>query len=138
VVKVKITAVVRSFVTLGGMKELTELADTIKDKLGLQYNAESIQLLEDIIENNKGAFPEDERSGWINSIGAFLGQCIIENYGGYWDIDEESGLITVAFDEKNKVYPFSKVQKLVDYGMAEDSISSMFNLLPKVFDLPES
>lgn len=33
-------------------------------------------------------FAEDMKTGLVNTIGSYLGQCIIENYGGEWAIKD--------------------------------------------------
>jgi hypothetical protein len=115
------------------MKEITELADELKSLLNIKYNAKGVKFLEGFIERNKTQIEKEEWNGLINSCGAFLGQSIIENYGGKW-IKEESEQICIAFDEKNKVFPFSKVSKQFENGL-EDSIYSMFSILPTVYKI---
>lgn len=115
------------------MQELTDLAGKLKAELKIEYDSNGVKFLEGFIERNKGQFAKDQWYGLINSCGAFLGQCIIENYGGQWE-REENGHIAIAFDDKNKAYPFSKVSKQFDNGL-EDSIHSMYIIIPTVFKL---
>lgn len=115
------------------MKELTDLADKLKMALEIKFDSDGVKFLEGFIERNKTQIAKDEWLGLINSCGAFLGQCIIENYGGEW-IREENGQIAIAFDDKNKIYPFSKVSKQFENGL-EDSIHSMYSIIPTVFKL---
>jgi hypothetical protein len=116
------------------MKEIEELADTVKVQLNLEYNEASVEFVEGFIERNKLQIEKENWDGLINSLGAFLGQCIIENYGGKWEFDEETQATCVAFDNKNKVYPFAKVSKQFENGLAE-SISSLYRNIPIVFKL---
>ncbi len=116
------------------MQELTNLAEKVKTELDLMYDAGSVQYLEQFIERQKTRFSEEESKGLINSCGAFLGQCIIENYGGKWVFDE-NGQVAISFDTKNMVYPFAKVSKQFANGL-EDSIYSMYTIIPTVFKLP--
>lgn len=114
------------------MKELKKLALSVKGKLDLQYNADAIEYLEGYIERVKPEFKDEDVSGLVNALGAFLGECIIFNYGGRWAIDTESNRPCVEFDDKNRCYPISKTQKQFDNGV-EDSIYSFYIVIPTVF-----
>ena len=116
------------------MKELENLAESVKKPLNLKYDADSVKFIEGFIERNKGNFEKEESKGLINSLGSFLGQCIIENYGGQWQLDNETGSVAVAFDDKNKAYPFAKVSKQFENGL-EDSVYSFYNVIPSVFKI---
>ena len=116
------------------MKELEDLAESVRTQLNLKYNADSVKFIEEFIERNKSSLDEKESKGLIYSLGSFLGQCIIKNYGGQWQVDKETGLVAVAFDDNNKAYPFAKVSKQFDNG-SEDSIYSFYSIIPTVFKL---
>lgn len=115
------------------MEELKTLAEKVRTSLKLKYDAQSIKFIEGFIERNKLEFEESEWQGLINSCGAFLGQCIIEDYGGSW-AREDDGNIAVVFDEQNKCFPFAKVSKQFANGL-EDSVYSFYTVLPTVFKL---
>ena len=116
------------------MKELETLAETVRKQLNLKYDADSVKFIEGFIERNKGNFEKEEGKGLINSLGSFLGQCIIENYGGQWQLDNETGFVAVAFDDKNKAYPFAKVSKQFENGL-EDSVYSFYTVIPSIFKI---
>lgn len=90
------------------MNELEKLAESVKKQLNLKYDADSVKFVEGFIERNKGNFEKEESKGLINSLGSFLGQCIIENYGGQWQPDNETGSVAVVFDDKNRAYPLPR------------------------------
>ena len=115
------------------MEELKTLAEKVRTSLKLKYDAKSVQFMEGFIERNKLEFEQSEWPGLINSCAAFLGQCIIENYGGNW-VQDEDGHLAVAFDERNKCFPFAKVSKQFTNGL-EDSVYSFYTVLPSVFKL---
>jgi hypothetical protein len=71
------------------------------------------------------------KTGLINTIGSYLGQCIIETYCGEWAI--KNGALGIDFGDNNWVFPFNKVEKHLANG-AEDSIYSFFNCIPLVFN----
>ncbi|MBS1639787.1 MAG: hypothetical protein JST94_02105 [Bacteroidetes bacterium] len=116
------------------MKELENLAELVKTELSLKYDTDSVKFIEGFIERNKNSFDKEQSQGLINSLGSFLGQCIIENYGGQWQTDNETGWIAVVFDNNNKAYPFAKVSKQFDNGL-EDSVYSFYTGIPTVFKL---
>ena len=116
------------------MEELNALAESVKQKLNLDYDAESVKFTEEFIERIKTQFAPEEWQGLINSLGAFVGRCIIVNYGGSWQHDDKSG-ICIAFDERNKVFPFNKVTKQFQNGL-EDSIYSFYTIIPTIYNRP--
>jgi len=71
-------------------KEFTTLANTLigtaSDKLGVQLtlDSESVKWLDGYIERIRPGMDESQIQGLSNTIGAFLGECIIANYGGSW------------------------------------------------------
>lgn len=111
--------------------QLTELALTAKNQLNIEFNDEGVKYMEGFIERVKSQFSKDDSDGIINTCGAFLGQCIIENFGGKWVYDENNH-IAVAFSENNLVYPISKTRKQFENGL-DDSIYSMYSIIPLVF-----
>lgn len=113
------------------MTELKNLAEETKKQLKLKYNSDSVKYLEEFIERTKMNVERDNWSGLINSCGAFLGECIIENYGGVWKKDKK-GNVGIKFNNKNIVYPFAKVSKQFENGLG-DSIFSFYYIIPKLF-----
>lgn len=116
------------------MYELEQLAESVKNNLKLGYDDRSVKYIEGFIERVKTEFTQDERPGLIQAIGAFIGQCIILNYGGQWEIDNDRDELCIAFDDANKIFPFAKVRKQFEHGL-EDSVYSFYNVIPTVFKL---
>jgi hypothetical protein len=117
------------------MKELEDLAEKVKNQLSLAYDAKSIKYIEEFIERQRHNFDSEQVKGLVNSIGSFIGQCIIKNYGGQWQIDDDTKAVCVALDEKNKIFPFAKTAKQFENGI-EDSVYSFYVIIPTVFKLP--
>ena len=115
------------------MEELDQLAESVRQKLNLVYDAESVKFIEGFVERNRVQIAPEEWQGLITSLGAFLSRCIMLNYGGSWQQDDEHGPY-IAFDEQNKVFPFSKVAKQFENGL-EDSVYSFYQVIPIVFKL---
>lgn len=116
------------------MKELENLAETVKNQLNLDYDAKSIRFIEEFIERQRNNFDTEQRKGLVNSIGSFVGQCIIKNYGGQWQVDQDTQTVCVAFDDKNKIFPFAKTTKQFENGL-EDSLYSFYTIIPTVFKI---
>jgi hypothetical protein len=112
------------------IKKIKENAELVKKQLDIEYNEESIKFLEEFIERQKNRMDTNQIDGLINTLGSFLGECIIENFGGSWEEDEHG--LTIKFDEKNGVYPFSKIRKQFENGL-EDSIFSFYTSIPIIF-----
>jgi hypothetical protein len=97
------------------------------------YTPESVEWLDGYIERLRlsGQFDsEDAREALVGVLGSFFGECIIRCYGGAWV--EQEGVWSVAFDDRNGVFPFAKVARQLENGL-EDSIWSMFSLIPEIF-----
>lgn len=119
------------------MKELEGLAETVKSQLKLDYDTQSVKFIEEFIERQRDNFDHEQRKGLINSIGSFVGQCVIKNYGGQWQVDEETQSVCIAFNDKNKIFPFAKTAKQFDNGL-EDSVYSFYTIIPIVFKLNQA
>jgi hypothetical protein len=96
------------------------------------YNAESVGWVDGFIERqrNRSDIDKDTKDGLVNTLGSFLGECIIRCFGGHWQNADREWC--VRFDDKNAVFPFSKVRKQFTNG-PEDSIKSFFEVIPLVF-----
>lgn len=95
------------------------------------YSAESVEWLAGYIERLRAqSASEAELNQYVNVFGSYLGEAIITAFGGQWALDRHGWHI--AFDARNKAYPFSKVEKQISNGM-EDSIASFYSAIPTVF-----
>ena len=116
------------------MKELEDLAEKVKSQLNLDYDTNSVKFVEEFIERQRNNFDSEQRKGLVNSIGSFVGQCIIKNYGGHWQLDQDTQTVCVALDDKNKIFPFAKTAKQFENGL-EDSVYSFYTVIPAVFKI---
>jgi hypothetical protein len=103
-----------------------------RDKLGedVALDENGVRWLNGFIQRQHEQGELAIRSGLISTLGSFLGECIVECYGGEWK--EVDGMLAVAFDERHAVFPFNKVAKHLDGG-ADDSVLSFFTTIPVVF-----
>lgn len=105
-----------------------------RDRLDVEidFDEGGVRWLDGYIERNREALDSTTIDSLVDIFGSFLGECIIRSYGGAWrEVEERLG---VYFNEKNAVYPFSKVAKQFKNG-SEDSVLSLFTLIPDVFKL---
>jgi hypothetical protein len=97
------------------LQEFRELAD--KD---VALDAASVAWVEGFIETARGRYVGLEGGvpeGLIGLIGSYLGEAIIAETNGHW-IEDDAGRLAVAFPNGDAVYPFDKVEKQFELGVA--------------------
>jgi hypothetical protein len=119
-------------------EEFTDLANTliatVSQTLGVQlaFDADSVKWLDGYIERIRPGLDDSQIQGLSNTIGAFIGECIIANYGGSWR-QSDDGNWGVFFDDNNVVFPFAKAFKQLANGEG-DSIFGMYDVIPVLFN----
>ena len=95
------------------------------------FNEPSVKWLEGYIERQRANNPDSDFVENLSSVlGCFLGECIIQTYGGEWSDNEQYGLC-VALNHGNAAFPLAKVQKQFDNGVdGGDGIYSFFATIP--------
>jgi hypothetical protein len=108
------------------------VASSAKDRLGqeLAFDEQAVRWLDGYIQRQHEAGDPASRDGLVNTLGSFLGECIIRSFAGEWA--QVDGSWCVRFDERNAVFPFAKVAKQLENGSA-DSVLSFFTFIPIVF-----
>ena len=108
------------------LQEFRELAD--KD-VGL--DAASVAWVEGFIEQARGRYIGVDGGvpdGLVGLIGSYLGEAIIAETNGTW-VEDESGDVGVAFPNGDVVYPFNKVRKQFEQGLAQgESVLSFYTV----------
>jgi hypothetical protein len=109
------------------VKQMSQVSD-----LDFGYDAQSVAWLDGYIERQRTRtdLTQELVDGLVSVFGSYLGECVINCYGGYWE--NEDGQWRVSFNVENAVYPFGKVRKQFENG-AEDSIKSFFEIIPIIF-----
>ena len=119
------------------IKDLAQkLVSTLSERLGVQlrYDRASVEWVDGYIERVRLNLDESSIVGLTTSIGSFLGECVIANYGGQWRESEGSwGVFFSDSNDRSAAFPFNKVRKQLLNG-AEDSILSFYDVIPIVFD----
>jgi hypothetical protein len=96
------------------------------------FDEEGVRWLDGYIQRQHEHGDPANIDGLVSTLGSYLGECIIQSYGGTWG--EVDGSWCVRFDDKNGTYPLAKVRKHLENG-AEDSVLSFFTLIPIVFKM---
>lgn len=97
----------------------------------LDLNEDSIKWIDGYINRNRDNLEKDTKERLIDIFGSFLGEAIINNYGGKWALYE--GVVGVHLKGESWAFPFSKVEKQM-YEGPEDSIYSFYRVVPMVLD----
>lgn len=105
------------------IREFTEVSG--KD---FALDRESVAWVEGFIERMRVRYgDEGAPSGIVSVIGSYLGEAIIAKAGGEWRSDDKG--VGVAFASGDTAYPFAKVSKQFDLGLAAgESILSFYDV----------
>ncbi len=102
---------------------------TIREKLDteLTFDESGVQWVDGYINRQRENFTAGDRSGLINALASFIGECIIQTFGGSWV--ENDGSWGVQVSGRIWACPFAKVEKQFENG-PEDSVASFFTCIP--------
>jgi hypothetical protein len=105
------------------------VVDTIRENLGvtLTFDRAGVEWVDGYINRLRHSMAPNRRSGLIGMLASFVGECIIQTYGGAWA--EEDGRWGVRVSERLWACPSAKIEKQFDNG-PEDSVSSFFTCIP--------
>jgi hypothetical protein len=105
-----------------------------REELGetIGYDAAGVEWLDGYIQRQYEQGDENNRDGLVQTLGSYLGECIIHSFGGQWT--SLDGTWAVCFDSQNAVYPFNKVRKQLEHGAA-DSVLSFYTTIASFFRL---
>lgn len=97
------------------------------------YDEDSVRWLDGYIGRlraNPNFESAEKRGNLVSVLGSYLGECIIRNFGGSWV--KQGGGWCVAFDERNRAFPFAKIEKRFERG-DEESIVAFYTAIPVLF-----
>ena len=125
---------------VAGLEHLAQhFVRSVQSQLGieLEYNHVAVKWLNTYIEQIRPNYePEQVPPNLVQSLGAFLGACIIANYGGRWGHEHESNDWGIALPVQGGdiwVYPFNKVYKHIAAG-EEHSVRMFYEAIPNLID----
>jgi hypothetical protein len=127
----------RSFPTLEHMQEHiranAELVRKVaREQLGAEvgYDEAGVRWLDAYIDGQRRAASEEVKSKLPNTLGSYLGECILQTYGGRW-VKFPEGWWGVEVNEKLTAFPFNKVQKQLE-NEDGDSVLGFFTAIPAI------
>lgn len=98
----------------------------------LRYDRASVERLDGYIGRVRLTLDESSVDGLTNSVGSFLGECIIANYGGEWrEAEGPWGVFFSGRNDRSAAFPLNKVRKHILNGEG-DSMLSFYDVLPVV------
>ena len=115
---------------LEAIKANAELVIKTFPNENLAFDENSIAWLDGYIERNRQDWSAELSEKLSSILGSFLGECIIKNFGGAWEMTEYG--LAVKFKDNNCVYPFNKIKKQFSNG-SDDSILSFYQTIPILF-----
>lgn len=90
---------------------------------------EGLQKVERYLEGKS----EGVQQQYVLNAGAYLGECLIQTYGGEW-IEHEPGVWGIKFNNDLVTFPIGKVQEFVD-DPTGDSFASLYASVPMIIEL---
>lgn len=105
----------------------------LREDLGveLKYDEQSVEWLDGYINRIRTQLDKETYPGLATALGAYVGEAIINTYGGAWAYFEQQDQWGIRFDNGDGAFPISKVYKQLEDGEL-DSILSFFTLIPKI------
>ena len=117
-------------------KKIRANSDLVVQQLGphsnisFGLNRASVEWVDGFIERQRQRPELDDqaRSGLVNRLGSFLGECLVANTSGAWAWVESQGTLGVQFPTGNCAFPFAKVAKQFENGReGGDSVLGLFD-----------
>ena len=124
---------------IAGIQHLAQhMVRTIKTELDveLDFDAAAAHTLSAYIDQIRPRYPDGVPQGLVQTLGAFLGECIRATYGGAWAYEEgalEWGLAIPAQSGHLWAFPFRRVYRHFAQGQAE-SVAQFFDSLKLLTD----
>jgi hypothetical protein len=104
-------------------------AEQVREQLKLTaFDAEGVAHLANFIRAQRGELPAAERAGVVMALGCFLGQCLVQVYGGEWGTGRD-GTTGVGLAGKFFFNPFQLVDTQLNEGESA-SVAAFFASVP--------
>jgi hypothetical protein len=96
--------------------------------LDLDYSAESVKRLDQLIQEGWPAGPPILIDQVVAGLGSYLGETILRLHGGSWKFTAEDGIYLDVGNTNTKIWPFAKVKKRFLNG-EEDSLGFYYAVI---------
>jgi len=100
------------------------------------YDEAGVRWLDQYIERQRDAASESTKERLPNTLGAYLGECIRQSFGGEWIEDQEGGW-AVQITPRLSVFPFNKVRKQLAQAQG-DSVLGLYTSIPALLRRPDA
>jgi hypothetical protein len=111
------------------LTSLRAAAESVRQQLQVNaFDIAAVQRLSDFIEQQRPIIKDAEKEGVIMALGCFLGQCLVDTYGGTWaqGPDKTTG---VGINRAYFFNPFFRVSEQLAKGEPE-SVVKFFAAIP--------
>ncbi|OUJ73037.1 hypothetical protein [Hymenobacter crusticola] len=109
---------------------LQNAAETVRQQLRLPaFDAEAVQRLAELIETQRPSLTDSSRENAVTALGCFLGQCLVQTYGGQWAAGPD-GTTGVGIGGHSFFNPFYRVAEQLAHGRPS-SVAVFFTELPE-------
>ncbi|MBT9393404.1 hypothetical protein KLP40_09535 [Hymenobacter sp. NST-14] len=112
------------------LASLRQAAEAVRQQLQVNhFDAAAVLRLDEFIEGQRPIIKEAERQGVITALGCFLGQCLVDTYGGTW-AQGPDGTTGVGINQTSFFNPFYRVSEQLTKGPAQ-SVTAFFAGIPE-------
>ncbi len=118
--------------------QVNGIAETVRNEFQVTYDLSGIQAMEEAVNNNRSFYEnlgDQERKDCSFRMGLFLGVCMVRNYQGKWEENENRLGVKI---NNSTAYPIQKTYKFLSPDGAYDSISTYYELAGSLNDIGES
>ncbi|UOG75741.1 hypothetical protein MTX78_03895 [Hymenobacter tibetensis] len=108
---------------------LRAAAEAVRQQLHVTaFDTAAVERLAEFVEAQRTTVSAADRQGVVTALGCFLGQCLVDVYGGTW-AQGPDGTTGVGIKERHFFNPFFRVAQQLDKGAAE-SVATFFASVP--------
>jgi hypothetical protein len=111
------------------LEDLEHDAYLIKDAYNVEFDLHGIEAIEKVLNEQRDELDilsEDDLELLANSIGVFVGECMVRNYNGEWHIKDNQYAVLV---KSIYAFPIRKTYKFLQKdGIHTESISSFYRV----------
>ncbi|AII51294.1 MULTISPECIES: hypothetical protein [Hymenobacter] len=112
------------------LASLTAAAEAVRRQLQAPaYDADAVQRLAEFIEQQRPSLTAATREGVVTALGCFLGQCLVETFGGTWAMGPD-GTTGIGIRQHSFFNPFYRISQQLDKGLPE-SVAAFFAGIPE-------
>ena len=117
------------------LDSINAAAEQVRQQLQLKaFDAEGAAHLANFIQAQRGQLGAAERSGVVLALGCFLGQCLVQVYGGEWATGKD-GTTGVGLATRFFFNPFHLVDAQLNEGESA-SVAAFFASIPQRLKAP--